>query len=547
MSDYGAWVSEPSFGQVWRPYVHRGWRPFTQGHWSYTSYGPTWVGYEPWAWMGYHYGNWIWSSRFGWVWIPGHDWHPGRVIWSHGYDNIGWMPAPPNGYDYSRGYLDYRGAHNQFDYYDNDFDDYDDDYYGDGDYYDDDEYYGDSYNSGYGDLFHGSGYRNIVVNLWIFIDTRHYGYNNYSDYYLDSDYTRTLFDRRRVRISSRPLERRTLERIVKQKINQASVQVREIETDNRKVKVVIPSGEEENIRRNANRVVKNVIAPAFAEKKRNFKGLEAENAQVVNKVFKQENRQPKIRKMTEDEVLRDAISEQKTVEQKRKNFVREKTEKVIRSEKPETNRENKVERKDKDAPFGIDRNQNTERRDSQFKSGQVKKERELNTESKQQQKNRDMEFKTKQEQQKQDRQNREDQFKAEQNRKNRDSEFESKQNQQKSRKEFEAAPNPKERDRGFESMKSREQKREKDFKQPNTESERFKVRNRETEERHEPVSPAPTVERNQNRKEDQETGRKKVSSQDKKEEVAPDEQNADDDKPKKKKKDDSKKKKQNQD
>jgi hypothetical protein len=131
MSDYGAWVSVAPFGQAWRPYVHHGWRPFTQGHWSYTRYGPTWVGYEPWAWVGYHYGNWIWSSRFGWVWIPGYDWHPGRVIWSHGHESIGWMPQPPSGYDYSRGYLDYRGSQNQFDYYDNDFDDYDDDYYDD--------------------------------------------------------------------------------------------------------------------------------------------------------------------------------------------------------------------------------------------------------------------------------------------------------------------------------------------------------------------------------------------------------------------------------
>src|SRR5688500_12807581 len=143
MGDYGSWMSVAPFGQVWRPYVHSRWRPYVHGHWTYTRYGPTWVGYEPWAWAGYHYGNWIYTARYGWVWIPGYDWHPGRVIWSHGYDSIGWMPAPPRGYDYSGGYLDYRGSNGQFDYYDDDFGYYDDDYY----YNDRVYYYGDRYNS----------------------------------------------------------------------------------------------------------------------------------------------------------------------------------------------------------------------------------------------------------------------------------------------------------------------------------------------------------------------------------------------------------------
>ncbi|MCI0604817.1 hypothetical protein L0156_17655 [bacterium] len=527
MSDYGAWVTVAPFGQVWRPYVHHGWRPFTQGHWNYTSYGPTWTGYEPWAWVGYHYGNWIWSSRFGWVWIPGYDWHPGRVIWSHGYDNIGWMPAPPHGYDYSRGYLDYRGSHNQFDYYDNDFDDYyDDDYY-------DDDYYGDPYNSGYGDLFYGSGYRNIVVNLWIFIDTRHYGYSNYSDCYLDSDYTRALFDRRRVRISSRPLQRTTLERIVKRRINETPVQVREIETNNRRVKVVVPSGEEENIRRNANRVVKNVIAPAFAEKKRNFKGLQAENAPVVNKVFKQENKQPKIKKLTEEEVVRDAINQQKNVEHQRKNFVREKTEKVIRTNPPETEkkRETKVEHKEKDVPFGIGRNRNTEDRDSQLKSVPVKKERESDAVLKQQ-KNREIEFKMKQDRQK------------------RDAEFEAKQNQQKERRKFEAAPIPQERKRGFERMKPVEKKKDMDFERPNIDSGKSKQRDRVIQEQPEPLQrtrPEPAVEKHYGKKQDQESERKKISPRENQEEVTSKEQNDEERKPKKQKKEDSKRKKHNQD
>ena len=324
MGDYGTWVSLSPFGRVWRPHVRSTWRPYVNGHWTYTRYGPTWVGYEPWAWAGYHYGNWIWSSRYGWVWIPGYDWHPGRVIWSHGYDTIGWMPAPPTGYDYSSGYLGYRGSHGQFDYYDDDFG-----YYDDNDYYYRDR---NRYNPGYSNPFYGSGYRNIVVNLWVFIDVNHYRHHNYADYYLDSDYTRTMFDRRAVRISSRPIQRQTLERIVKHKVQEASVQEREIESDNRRVKVVVPAGEEENIRRNANRVVKKEIAPAFAEKRQNFKGAQSANAPVVNKVFKQENKQPKVKKQTVAEVLREIDNENAQVERQRKNRIREKTDKVIRSD-----------------------------------------------------------------------------------------------------------------------------------------------------------------------------------------------------------------------
>src|SRR5262245_17935773 len=36
MGDYGAWVTVPTFGQVWRPYVDASWRPYTNGHWIYT-------------------------------------------------------------------------------------------------------------------------------------------------------------------------------------------------------------------------------------------------------------------------------------------------------------------------------------------------------------------------------------------------------------------------------------------------------------------------------------------------------------------------------
>src|SRR3990172_1258074 len=120
MSQYGIWLPVQYFGMVWKPYTSYGWRPYLYGHWLYTQYGPTWEGYEPWAWVGYHYGDWIFDRQYGWVWIPGYEWHPGHVIWARSYGSIGWMPAPPGGYDYSRGYLSNVGPNNQYSYDDPD-------------------------------------------------------------------------------------------------------------------------------------------------------------------------------------------------------------------------------------------------------------------------------------------------------------------------------------------------------------------------------------------------------------------------------------------
>ena len=161
MSDYGAWVSVSPFGRAWRPYADYGWRPYVHGHWINTRYGMTWQGYEPWAWAGYHYGNWIWTRNYAWVWIPGYEWHPGRVTWSHGYDTIGWSPQPPNGYDYSRGYLSYRGEYNQYNYDDPDF--YDDRYDDDDDYYEGryDDRYNDNYS--YGGPYYDSRYQGSLL------------------------------------------------------------------------------------------------------------------------------------------------------------------------------------------------------------------------------------------------------------------------------------------------------------------------------------------------------------------------------------------------
>lgn len=239
MGDYGNWVNVPRFGRCWRPYATSGWRPYLYGHWDYTSYGPTWEGYEPWAWIGYHYGNWIFTQEFGWVWIPGYDWSPGRVIWGYDSDAIGWMPAPPYGYSYGCGYLNYG-------------------------------------NCGYSDPFYSPGFTNISFNLFVFIDRHRFWNDNYADFYLGRDYARNVFVRRAVRFENRPLQRSQLEGIVGGRINEVPVRTREIRLRDRTLRAVVPEGGDARIRRNADRVINQVIAPAIKDKRRNFEANDRE-------------------------------------------------------------------------------------------------------------------------------------------------------------------------------------------------------------------------------------------------------------------------------
>jgi len=311
MSQYGRWVRVNPFGRVWRPYASYGWRPFTYGHWIYTRYGPYWEGYEPWAWAGYHYGHWIFARRYGWVWVPGYDWHPGRVAWARGYDTIGWMPMPPDGYDYRQGYLRFSGRNNQFNYSDDDFGND----YGSGSY----SYGGPYYDPRARDMYYNPSYASINSNLWVFIDGAHFGTDNYADYDLGPDYTRYAFDQRTMRISNRPMEMKVLERIIRQPIQQVQVDVRELRTDKQNIRVVVPSGRAsvERIRRQSPEVVRQVIAPAFAKEQKQFKGRNSKIQSSVSRIFNQENVPPRVETRSSDQVIDQAREVQKNREQKK--------------------------------------------------------------------------------------------------------------------------------------------------------------------------------------------------------------------------------------
>ena len=334
MSDYGTWVSVPQFGRAWRPYVYYDWQPYTYGRWIYTRYGPTWQGYEPWAWAAYHYGNWIWSQNNGWVWLPGYDWHPGRVVWSYSYNTIGWMPAPPQGYNYFCGYLcperytygspgydnvyPYRTSDNYFDFEDyNDYDEYSEyenyEDYDDYDYRDpysyrdpyEDPYY--SYGFRYDPYYFNTAYLRIAPRLWVFIPVNYFNNDNYADYYFDTDFVRYLFDRRYIQINRRGLDRVALEQIVRQRVVERPVRVQQMQTDRQTVRVVVPEDSEQEIRTHANRVVKEVIAPAFVEKQKSFKGNKGRNREVVTRVFKEpKDVQGQVETLNDQTVLNDA-------------------------------------------------------------------------------------------------------------------------------------------------------------------------------------------------------------------------------------------------
>ena len=339
MSQYGVWVSVSPFGQVWKPYASNDWRPYTQGHWISTQqHGQMWEGYEPWAWAGYHYGDWVYARNQGWVWIPGYEWHPGRVTHARSYDSMGWMPTPPSGYDYSRGYLSHVGPNNQFAYNDNDFGME----FGAGNF----GYGGPYYDQRYRNMYYNPSYNKINFNLWVFINNSHYGYDNYAGYMLGSDYTRHVFDRRLVRITNRRIERSVLERIIRQRIRVTAVETREFQTDRQRIRVVVPAGTDSvaRIRKNSREVVRNIIAPGFAEKRKAFKGQNSRNKDVVSKIFQQEKLTPKIENLSSEQIINQARSASQKRKQSRKKIQLAEKEKLVRFEKEGKFKEPKTEK-----------------------------------------------------------------------------------------------------------------------------------------------------------------------------------------------------------
>jgi len=96
LQNYGTWVQDDQYGNVWVPDVDGDFRPYaTNGYWVQTDYGTTWVSDYPWGWATFHYGRWRYDDYYGWEWIPGHEWAPAWVNWRHGGGYYGWAPMQP--------------------------------------------------------------------------------------------------------------------------------------------------------------------------------------------------------------------------------------------------------------------------------------------------------------------------------------------------------------------------------------------------------------------------------------------------------------------
>ena len=223
LSGYGEWVWVDGLGQCWRPWVTTGWRPYTHGRWVWTSYGWTWVSYEPWGFFPHHYGHWA-MSPYGWVWAPGYVYRPARVTWVSAGGYIGWYPSPPPGWSHcSRGFV--TGY---------------------------DHGYRNGYDAGYWSGWNDARY--ATYSRW-----QDLGSNDVSRHAIPASAVRASAPNTRPRIGSPPPDRSSLtsrgvdipERLVDQ---------RTVTVDSRQVTVVRPRGVERAVRDNGQRTVERALA-----------------------------------------------------------------------------------------------------------------------------------------------------------------------------------------------------------------------------------------------------------------------------------------------
>lgn len=107
LEENGHWERVPYQGgyqQMWRPTrVEVGWSPFTCGRWTKWYNEHVWIPYEPFGHVTHHYGGWVVVNGI-WYWVPPPRvlrirvlrWHPGRVLWIHTPQYIGWVPLAPH-------------------------------------------------------------------------------------------------------------------------------------------------------------------------------------------------------------------------------------------------------------------------------------------------------------------------------------------------------------------------------------------------------------------------------------------------------------------
>lgn len=98
LAAYGAFVTSPKYGEVWKPTVTpQGWHPYPACDWVYTKdYGWYFDDKTPWGAIVHHYGRWTHDATEGWLWVPGVEFSPGWVVWRTSAEWVGWAPTMPD-------------------------------------------------------------------------------------------------------------------------------------------------------------------------------------------------------------------------------------------------------------------------------------------------------------------------------------------------------------------------------------------------------------------------------------------------------------------
>lgn len=222
LAGYGEWVWVDGLGRVWRPWVTVGWQPYTYGRWVSTSYGWTWVAYEPWGYFPHHYGRWA-LTGFGWVWCPGYTYHAAGVVWVRAGSYVGWYAAPPRGW--SHAVHGFRPGYQRG--------------------------YRDGYDRGYDDGWRDARYATYVP--W-----QHFGSENVSHHRV----AHSVASRSRVESLSQPPSAGEVRRHGGGSVVEARLATRSAEVSGRKVTLARPEGMTRSIERHASATVRGTLSPA---------------------------------------------------------------------------------------------------------------------------------------------------------------------------------------------------------------------------------------------------------------------------------------------
>jgi hypothetical protein len=231
LAGYGQWTWVSGLGKVWRPWVNASWRPYTHGRWVWTSYGWTWVAYEPWGYVPHHYGQWAYCS-FGWVWVPGYTYTAANVVWVQAGGYVGWYARPPRGWSHA-----HHGFHHGYRHG-----------YNDG--------WGNGYRIGYSDGWRDARYATYV-------DWHHFGSDNVSRHSVSH---RIASNNRIDGLASGPTQAE-IRRRGGVTAPEAQISRRTVRMDGREITIARPEGVARSVERNAAETVGSALSRQALEQR----------------------------------------------------------------------------------------------------------------------------------------------------------------------------------------------------------------------------------------------------------------------------------------